>query len=189
MFRNSHERTWIRKAVGYWAAATAAGLATGGLIGWLGALLSQEARLAMAGVVAIGGLTLGGLDLLGRPVRVPQLDRETPKAWLRRGTLGWSVRNGASLGVGAFTRLGFWSWYAVPLGALLTGSPVGGSLVYGLYGLTRGGSALVILVTSRLADLEREAIAEWLTDRRAGVRRLAAVHVMLLGAFMMLTTG
>jgi hypothetical protein len=189
VFRNSHQRIWVQKAVSYWAAATVAGLVAGGLIGWLGALLGQEARLAVGGVVAVGGMTLGGLDLFGRPVAVLQFDRETPKVWLRRGPLAWSVRNGASLGLGVFTRLGFWSWYAVPLGALLTGSAVGGSVVYGLYGLTRGGSAVVILLTSLLADFERETIAEWLTDRRAGAGRLAAFHVTLLGAFMMFTTG
>lgn len=63
--------------------------------------------------------------------------------WVWRGPVLWPLLNGAALGFGATTRLGFWLWYAIPSGAFLMAEPAVGALIWGAYGFTRTGSAVV----------------------------------------------
>lgn len=109
----------------------------GGFLGTLGGLFAEQVRLGMGFLLAVAGVALGFADLtwnLGVPM---QCNKETPRAWMNRHPLEWSLKNGAALGIGAFTRLGFLAWYLVPCAALVSGSPSVGCAVWGIYGFTR----------------------------------------------------
>lgn len=118
--------------------------------------------------------------------------RETPQRWVHFGALGWAVRNGLALGYGATSRIGFWSWYAVPLGALLGGDPVAGALVYGGYGLTRGGAAWLLIAAT--AILRRRGagfddLALWLLGRQASAHAVSATLMLFLGGLVAIAGG
>ncbi len=161
-------RGWIGKALVYSLAAALAGGVAGALLGMAGGHLSTRLRLAGAGLLAIPAIALGGWDLARAHLRPLQCDRETPQRWMCAGALRWACRNGATLGLGATTRLGFWLWYVIPLGALLAGRPALGIAIYGGYGLVRGGAVWALLWWSlrngdtapiRRSLLERAAVA------------------------------
>lgn len=97
-------------------------------------------------------------------------------------------KNGLALAIGATNRIGFWLWYAVPLGALLTGKPLLGALVYGAYGVTRGGAVLPMLLPlwSRFPDNE---VGNWLISKYDGVRSLTAAALVVLGVAVLLLVG
>jgi hypothetical protein len=122
---------------------------------------------------------VGILELCGRRVAPPQLDCETPRGWLRKGPLLWAVQNGLALGFGATSRIGFLVWYAVPLGALLSGEPILGAAIYGAYGLVRGVAApSILLLMGRLQEVD---VFEWLILQDKPARALAARQLILLG--------
>jgi hypothetical protein len=130
---------------------------------------------------------VGVLELLGRRTRPPQLDCETPRDWLRKGPLRWAIRNGLALGFGATSRIGFFLWYVVPLGALLSGCPVLGAIIYGTYGLVRGLAApLILLLAMRLKEAD---LLDWLVLHNTPARALAARQLVLLGAATLTVVG
>jgi hypothetical protein len=106
-------------------------------------LLAPSFRYAIG--TLLGGLAViaGVTDLLGesRPV---QCDRETPLDWISRRRAIWPLANGAALGFGATSRVGFWLWYSVPIGSVLSAWPPAGAVIWGIYGFTRSVSAGVI---------------------------------------------
>lgn len=131
------------------AAAALAGASTGAALGKLGGQFSNQQRAAFTTAICAGALVLAALDLLGRPVRVPGRSRETPRGWMQLNPITAAVLNGTTLGTGWSTRIGFWLWFAVPLGSLLSGSVIGGIVVYGAYGLTRGLGPWLLLLLAR----------------------------------------
>jgi hypothetical protein len=169
-------------AFGFGAAALA-----GFLLGILGSALGDDARAVIATVIAVGAIVVAVLELLGRRVKLVQLDRETPRDWLARSPLGWAALNGTAIGIGAGTRLGVWLWYVVPLGALLSGDPVLGMIGYGAYGLTRtAGAGGIMLLQARYSDRPI-----WLRVLResARARRIASAQLLFVASLTLLVLG
>jgi hypothetical protein len=102
-----------------------------------------------------------------------------------RSRLAWGAKNGLTLGCGAFSRVGFWLWYAVPAGALLTATPVLGALLYGTYGLVRGLGPWGLVYASRLRgwdELRIELVAGGDLARAASALALTVLAVATIVA-------
>jgi hypothetical protein len=105
---------------------------------------------------------------------------------VHKGPLRWATQNGLALGFGATSRIGFWLWYAIPLGAFLVGDPRLGAVVYGTYGLIRGlGAVFILLLMLRL----KVDISDWLIRRYGAARVLAAGQLVLLGVSTSIVVG
>lgn len=146
MHRTGHNAGVVRKTVVFVASGSAAGVLAGAALGLVGSSISVEASAGMITGLSVVGLGIGSVELMGRRVRLLENDRETPRAWLADTPLIWALKTGAALGVGATTRIGFPLWYAIPLGAALSGSVVVGAAIYGTYALVRSGTAIGLLL-------------------------------------------
>ena len=152
----------------------------GGLLGAVGTTLPLEVRVACASLLALSAVLIGCFELLGRSISLPQFDRETPQSWLHKGALTWALLNGLSLGVGATSRIGFWTWYAIPLSALLFGNPILGACIYGAYSVTRGTSVWLIIFSDTIGWLGED----WevgLIARLGTARKVAAGQLIVIG--------
>src|SRR5690348_12029624 len=87
-----------------------AGAAVGAIVGTIGHKLAES---TVAAAITVLGILLATAALTRR-ARIVQYDRETPQALLSAGPTLWSLANGALLGLGFVSRLGFWTWYLVP---------------------------------------------------------------------------
>jgi hypothetical protein len=179
-------RSWIGKAVVYTLASALAGLVAGAALGTVGDLLPLDIRLAVGSILAIAAIVVGGLELFGRRVQPWQFDCETPQRWVNRGSLRWATRNGLALGFGATSRIGFWLWYVIPLGAFLVGDPGAGAAIYGTYGLVRALGAVVILLG--MTRLETD-ISDRLIEGYGLARTLAAGQLVFLGVTTAIVVG
>ena len=129
---------------------------------------------------------MGSLEFVGRHVQPPQFDCETPQRWVHQGPLRWATRNGLTLGFGATSRIGFWLWYVVPLGAFLVGDPRLGAAIYGTYGLIRAlGAVFILLGMLRL----KADISDWVMERYGAARVLAAGELVFLGVALTIAVG
>jgi hypothetical protein len=186
VLRNQAGRSWISKAVVYALAAALAGVVAGAALGTVGGLLPLDIRLAVGSVLAITAIVVGGLELFGRRIQPWQFDCETPQRWVNRGALRWATRNGLTLGFGATSRIGFWLWYVIPLGAFLVGDPGAGAAIYGTYGLVRALGAVVILLgITRL----KTDIPDRLIEGYGAARILAAGQLVFLGVATAIVVG
>lgn len=125
------------------------------ILGFTGGALPENFRRSAAIILGSAAIVLGTLNVAGRFERAYDLrDRETPKRWLDGGVVQWAMLNGLVLGLGVTTRVGYWLWYAVPITCLLSGEPLLGALVFGVYGLVRTGIGPLALfpVLSRLGS-------------------------------------
>jgi hypothetical protein len=163
----------------YVGASALAGALTGAVLGVAGGHLSTSARAGTASALAIVGIVVGAFGVLGRPLRLPQCDIETPKAWIDRGGVTWGLMNGSTLGIGATTRIGFALWYAIPTAALLLGSVAFGAAVYGAYGLTRALGAAGMIFAGRGGDIH--GITDWLLERAAAPMQTISSAGLLVG--------
>jgi len=184
--RNQAGRSWISKAIVYSLSSALAGLLTGAVLGAVGSLLALETRLALGSVLAVVAVAVGGLELFGRRVQLPQFDCETPQRWVHKGPLRWATRNGLTLGFGATSRIGFWLWYVIPLGAFLVGHPVFGAVIYGTYGLVRALGAVFILLGTLGFKVD---VSDWLMERYGAARSLAAGQLLFLGVASAIFVG
>lgn len=73
-----------------------------------------------------------------------QIDRETPRAWGEPSAFSWALKTGTLIGTGFLTRIGYTVFYVAPIGILLAGDPISGTVILGTYGATRGFSSLVL---------------------------------------------
>ena len=186
MHRNQAEWGWIGKAVVYTLSSALAGLVTGAFLGAAGNLIPLDFRLAAGSILAVIAIAVGGLEFFGRRVRLPQLDCETPQRWVDRGPLGWATRNGLTLGFGATSRIGFWLWYVIPLGAFLVGDPRLGAIIYGTYGLVRALGAVFMFLGMLLLEAD---ISDWVIERYGAARFLAAGQLVFLGVALTIVVG
>ncbi len=186
MHRNQAGWGWISKAVVYTLSSALAGLVTGAVLGAVGNLLPLDFRLAAGSILAVIAVSVGCLEFFGRRVRLPQLDCETPQRWVHRGPLSWATRNGLTLGFGATSRIGFWLWYVVPLGAFLVGDPRLGAIIYGTYGLIRGLGAVFMFLGMLLLEAD---ISDWVIERYGAARVLAAGQLVFLGVALAIVVG
>jgi len=186
VYRNQAGRSWISKAIVYSLSSAVAGLVTGAVLGAVGSLLPLDLRLAIGSILAVVAIAVGGLEFLGHRVQPPQFDCETPQRWVHRGPLRWAIRNGLTLGFGATSRIGFWLWYVVPLGAFLVGDSKFGAVIYGTYGLVRAlGATVILLGMIRL----KTDISDWLIERYGEARVLAAGQLVFLGVATAIVVG
>lgn len=191
MFRNHGGSTWSSKAAIFVVAGVSAGVGLGLLLGGLGQHVVTDARAAAAAVLGLVAVAVGGLELSGRRLRLLQCNRETPQSWVSLGAWKWAITNGASLGCGAASRLGFWSWYLVPLAAFGVGDPLAGAAIYGTYGGVRTLAPLGLVVAHRALGAEHDFHyrAQWLLRHHAAARRVSGVHLVAVGVFVALVTG
>jgi hypothetical protein len=157
------------------------------MLGALGHLLSLNLRIILTTVLALLAIVFGALELCGRVIKPLQCDRETAQRWLNYGALRWATLNGLALGFGAGSRLGFWLWYVVPLGALLIADPFLGALIYGAYSFTRGAAVWFIILG--LSRWVKGDIAQWLIGRHHTARLIAAGQLVLLGLVVAVVVG
>ena len=186
MHRNQAGRSWVSKAAVYALASMAAGLVAGAALGFVGGLLPLNSRLAVGSILAIAAIVVGGLELTGRPVQPLQFDCETSQRWVDKGAWRWATRNGLALGFGATSRIGFWLWYAIPLGAFLVGAPVAGAIIYGTYGLVRALGAVVMLVGMMRSGKD---ISDRILLGYGAARVLAAGQLVFLGVAIAIVVG
>lgn len=167
------------------AAVVGAGLA-GASLGALGNVMLREgARTTVAAVLGVVALAIGVLELTGHSPRIPQRDCETPREWLRRRRSLAAARNGFALGTGWSTRIGFWLWFVVPVGALLSRSPLIGLMLYAVYGFTRGMGPWLLQMLGkahgRLSAQRHPDFALWVMGRYRAMSILSAVQLVILG--------
>ena len=186
MHRNQAGRSWVSKAIVYSLSSALAGLVTGAVLGALGGLLALDLRLAIGSILALAAIAVGSLDLFGRHVLLPQFDCETPQRWVHKGPLRWATQNGLVLGFGATSRIGFWLWYTIPLGAFLVGAPAFGAAIYGTYGLIRALGAVFILLG--ILGWKIDA-SDWLIEHYGVTRALAAGQLVFLGVATAIVVG
>jgi hypothetical protein len=210
--RNQAGRSWITKAVVYSLSSALAGVAagavlgavgragfgglalsamlgetaSGAVLGAVGSLLPLDFRLAAGSLLAVVAIALGGLEFFGRRIQPLQFDCETPQRWVHRGAITWAIQNGLALGFGATSRIGFWLWYAIPLGAFLVGDPLFGAVTYGIYGLLRALGAVVILLVIMSTKVD---ISDWLIERHGTAKILATGQLTLLGVATAIVVG
>jgi hypothetical protein len=150
-------------------------------------LLAGDTRALVASIAGLLAVVFGLLGVFHVRIPLIQIDRETPYGWLQGSPISWALRNGAAIGFGAWTRLGVWLWYLIPLGALLSASPIVGAVGYGAYGLARtGGAGLLLLVQER-----HRGVPVWLRVLRQSsrARRLADAQLLLVGISTLLIAG
>jgi hypothetical protein len=130
------------------ATSALAGTAFGALLGITGALFA-DARVALTTIAA---LALSGLalDRHAFGLRVPSPRRQVEENWLSTYR-GWvyGAGFGAQLGLGFTTIVTASATWIAFACALLCGSPIGGALIGGTYGLVR---ALPVLMTAHIHE-------------------------------------
>ena len=81
---------------------------------------------------------------------------ETNQGWLGIGPAVGAALNGAAMGAGFVTRIGYWLWYVIPVTCFLLASPRAGALVFGLYGLVRAAFPVALAVNDRLRERDAD---------------------------------
>jgi hypothetical protein len=123
-----------------------AGALEGAGLAWFGALFPTGSRAALASLLAVVGLAVGTASMLGRRIRLLQINHETSQRLMGLGPYWWASINGAALGAGGFSRIGFALWYVLPVGALVSAEPPVGIALLGTYGLVRTAAVAIFLV-------------------------------------------
>jgi hypothetical protein len=160
----------------------------GASLGLIGSYLVPDVRAATASVFAVIGVVVAAIELTGRRVPLLERSRETPRRWVSESApRAWAIRNGAALGLGFATRIGFWLWYVVPAASLLSGSLRDGAIVYGLYAAIRGFS--VVALVEYLRVRQTPLIGDGLLVRVSGMRSIAAVWLLVVGLTVTVVIG
>lgn len=162
--------------------AGAAAAVTGALLGGIGAVMrapwGQLGPLVLIALAFIYALREG----LSVPVPLPQLRRQVPEWW--RTFFSPPVAAllyGIGLGPGFLTYLSFGTFTAVGAAAVVSGSPLVGTVLLAPFGVARGVALAVVSSTGgTTATLERVAESRWL--HRANAAVLAVVGVTTLAA-------
>lgn len=185
MHRTKAQPKRTLKLVSYGFAGAAGGAIAGAALGFAGGALPTSVRAALAALLGLLAIGVAVAELSGHRVPRLEFDRETPYGWLRPGPVSWALRNGFALGIGAKSRLGFWLWYAIPLGSLLIGLPAVGALAYGSYGLVRTLSAGgILMLEGREVDPAGKIFA---MSYRA--RRLTNLVLLTVGVCLVVFVG
>lgn len=108
--RGQSNLDWRIKTIAFSLSSTISAGIAGAALGGVGGLLPAEARIGVGALAALVLAVVGLGYLTGWYHGMIQRNCETAQSWLERGALPWAVRNGAALGVGFMSRLGFVSW-------------------------------------------------------------------------------
>ena len=179
---------WAATAAWYVLGGAAGGAAVGALLGTVGLALrdvlhpSGATALAFLAAVAVLGMALDA-GLAG--TRLPSVRRQVNEDWLRRYR-GWvyGVGFGFQLGAAFFTVVSASAVYAAFLAALLSRSPLGGTVIGGVFGLARGLSILSVAGVRGHGQLVRvdARLRRWDRPARA-VALLAEAMLALIPLF------
>jgi hypothetical protein len=190
--RNQQGRSWITKALVFAAFSTASAMLVGATLALLGTLLPRTNLPEAAVVLALLGFVLGLLELTPAKIRPPQIGHETAQRWMNIGALSGSAMNGAALGAGFMTRIGYWAWYVLPAGVLLMGRIDLGILLFGAYGLTRGIVPLIAVAQLLLKPCEARditALQAWMMSKAAVARSVATGQLILTSVAIFVGIG
>jgi hypothetical protein len=167
----------------YTASATAAGAATGATLGLLGSAIDARVDLVLVVLTPLV-MRVGWREATGRPAFLVQFNRETRRGWIDEGATSWAVKNGAALGSGFATRIGFSAWYWLPVALFAVNrSVLGGALAFAAYAAPR--SALVAaLVWPARSSVDRRG-AESLLSRKNGARTVSGLVSLMLGSYVL----
>jgi hypothetical protein len=190
--RNQAGREWKEKAAVFALAAVLAGVGVGASLGALGSLVSSSVRAAVVTLLSLAGLVLGALDLTPKARKPLQFDRETAQRWMNRGALTGAAMNGAALGSGFFTRLGYWLWFVLPVCCFLSASPSTGAVVLGSYGLVRGLIPAAVIAHRAVVGSATEDVGvleEWLLSQKVRARTVAGLSLVALSTVGVLLAG
>lgn len=102
--------------------------------------------------------------------------------------MGWAIRNGASLGLGFTSRLGFWIWYLIPASSFLLGEPLLGAALYGLYGAVRSIAVWLFLKPPSFWT-PGDDLDAWIQMQYPIMRRITAESLIAIGVFVVLVIG
>lgn len=180
MHRNQVGSTWRRKAFVYVASAAVAATLLGSILGWLGGRVIADDRVVATTVVLLVASVPAVLGVAGRKLRPLELDVETPQTWVQHGPLLWAARNGAALGTGILSRVGFWLWYVVPVSAFLSGRTWFGATVYGSYALFRAAPAWAIVWATSRGGVATEDPGEVMMSFRPLADRVSAATLWVV---------
>lgn len=161
----------------------------GAAISWAGAVSGEGPRAALTVLLLAALIAAAVLELRGRRLLLPQLDRETDQSWLHLGAISWAVLNGLTLGTGFLSRIGFLAWYLLPIICFSIGQPEVGALVLGAYGLTRGGAVFGWFAYMNACNVGQGEIFEKLSDQKARGQWLSDWIVVSLGFVALLIVG
>jgi hypothetical protein len=191
--RNQARSSWVKKGIVFTSGSLVMGLVAGAVLGYSGSLVPRDVRLGLGTLLAFAAVACGLVEVAGRRIRPPQWNRETPQRWMYAGPLRAALRNGLTLGLGLTTRIGFVLWYAVPVGAFLTGDPVFGAVIYATYSLTRGITPWIMISWQRLYGQQHgwtfERIGTSLPRHAVIVKRIAAGQLVFLGIAVLAHVG
>lgn len=177
MFRDRN-LAWRASAAAFMASATTVGVLSGALAGSVGSLVPLDVRIAAAfGLCAIG-VVVGLVELVFGKHLVVQCNRETPKSWVGRGAAKWALMNGAALGFGASSRLGFSLWYVAPCAALLSGSALAGAFLYGLYAFVRASAPVALILVNRISGADSQTVARSLLTQGHSARSISSTTLL-----------
>lgn len=161
-----------------------AGGASGAAIASLGLIAPLNVRLVV-GIILAWTVACAALLL---PRRLPQIDRETEQSLLGHGPLEWATLNGALLGLGFTSRVGYWIWYLVPITCFILGAPVIGAIVWATYALTRLGIAVSLAGWMHHHPDQISQISRWLLALRPRARGIvgpaAGILAFALGIWL-----
>lgn len=160
----------------------------GGLAGYAGSLAEGPVSRVIVTLAVALVLVLAGIELAGKRARLLQRDIETPQSWMQFGPVWWPLANGAALGAGVSTRLGFPVWYVIPIAAFATGSPLWGAVAWGLYGFLRTSFAWVLLRRVE-RDLDPYGFLNRLAASQPVVRRSVALIAVGLSVTLFVTNA
>lgn len=130
--------------------------------------------------IAVGGLRSGAALVLQR-------NCETTQRWMDMGPLRWAALNGLALGSGWYSRIGFPLWYVLPVAALCLGSATWGAAIIGLYGLSRGAAAPLLMVRNRKRDDDAEM--EKLLNANQSARKVGFAMLLMVSGISFVLVG
>jgi hypothetical protein len=120
------------------------GVALGALLGLLGSAVGASASAALGLAILAIALALGvAVDAGIGGLRLPTVRRQVNEGWLH-AYRGWvyGLGFGVQLGLGVATIVTTSAVYVAFLAAFLSGSPLGGAIVGGTFGLVRAATVL-----------------------------------------------
>jgi hypothetical protein len=178
VLRDRPKLTVSLRGMAFVLSAVTVGFAAGSAVGFGGSKIPRDARVAISLGAAFVFAVIGVIEVTGRRVPLPQLSRETTRRYGEMA-MGSVIRNGTAMGAGITTRIGFWLWYVVPVAATLSGTALGGAIIFCVYSFTRGIAPLLLILAQP---------AQWrllaLVQRRLAQRTAALLSIFSAGGFV-----